>query len=132
MGTQGGRATASSRLEIDHSPAAGLSEGQRPQGELKRVSAPQYTHTHTHTQGPLLLDSPPLAPAAARWLPRAAPRAGGAGAQRRRGPAVPGARLCWAAGLLRPTRPAKERARASLAGQPHLGKAFIYLRLASF
>lgn len=61
------------------------------------VSSPINTHKRAW-----LLDSPPLAPAAARWLPRAAPRAGGAGAQRRRGPGVPGARPCWAAGLLRP------------------------------
>lgn len=45
------------------------------------VSSPINTHTRAWQ-----LDSPPLAPAAARWLPRAAPRAGGAGAQRRRGP----------------------------------------------
>lgn len=84
------------------------------------VSSPINTHTRAWQ-----LDSPPLAPAAARWLPRAAPRAGGAGAQRRRGPG--GAR--GEAVLGRGASPAclweMGRAGTSGAGQPHLGKAFI-------
>lgn len=95
------------------------------------VSSPIHTHTHTH-KGPccwIRLPLPPPPPGGSLGPRRgqAGPGPSGGGA-----PAVPGARLCWAAGLLRPPRPAKERARASLAGQPHLGKAFIYLHLASF
>lgn len=81
------------------------------------VSSPINTHKRAW-----LLDSPPLAPAAARWLPRAAPRAGGAGAQRRRGPGCPGRGRAGPrgfSGLL------MERAGPSGAGQTHLGKAFI-------